>query len=204
VSIDPIIETNTHLDVSTIGQALYIPDYPARQDRIEPIHDKSIYSEPPLPILNTAIRLDFIKSYFDNIHPSMPFLHRSTLVQPHPSSLLLNAIYAVASKFIPQQQKSSDPPGWPFYKAALNLIDAYADVPRLSTVQAFLLLVKYHEHIYRSGFFWRTKFFLQLAVKMSDDLGLQKELVGDIFGEHELEIRRRTFWAVYAYETLMR
>jgi hypothetical protein len=136
----------------------------------------------------------------------MPFLHRSTLVQPHPSCLLLNAIYAVASKFIsqPQQQKSSDPPGWSFYKTALSLIDAYADVPRLSTVQAFLLLVKYHEHIYRSGFFWRTKFFLQLAVKMSDDLGLSKELTQPYSDYHELETRRRTFWAIYAYEILMR
>jgi hypothetical protein len=152
-----------------------------------------------------TLRIDLIQSYFDNIHPSIPFIHRSTLAQPQPPTLLLNAIYAVSSRFITTTHQN-DPPGWSYYKIALSLIDAYADVPRLSTVQALLLLAKYHEHIQRPGFFWRTKFFIQLAVKMSSDLGLWKEPPSSVQPtfSFEYEMRARTFWALYTYEVLMR
>ncbi|KAI9473638.1 MAG: fungal-specific transcription factor domain-containing protein [Benjaminiella poitrasii] len=206
---DPTVETNTHLDVTSIGHSLYIPDYPARIDRVEPVYNTILDSEPLQPIVTTsptAIRFDLIQAYFDYLHPSMPFIHKMSLTQPQPSILLLNAIYAVASKFIPQPQVTNNPPGWSFYKTALGLIDLYSDMPRLSTVQAFLLLIKYHEMIHRPGFFWRTKMFLQLAVNMSNDLGLPREVPHGSHaasGEYELEFRRRTFWALYSYEVLM-
>lgn len=212
--MDSFDDKNTHLDVSSIGRALYILDNPLRIDRIEPVYSYHLNSEPPQPsniTVSPTIRSDLIQSYFDYIHPSIPFIHKSSLTQSRPPVLLLYAIYAVASKFVPNQQqhesqKLNDPPGWYFYKMALDLIDIYADTPRLSTVQALLLLAKYHEFIYRPGFFSRTKFFVQLAVRMSNDLGLSKELPNDILPDssnYQREIRRRTFWAVYAYEVLM-
>lgn len=225
MSIDPsTIETNTHLDVTAIGHALYIPDLPARKDRIEPLHDIDMNFEPPQPnIMSNAssvtLRFDLIQCYFEYIHPSMPFIFKSKFTESQPSTLLLNAIYAVSSRFTSptqpslsplhpqhqQQPKSIDPPGWTYYKMALSLIDVYIDVPRLSTIQAILLLVKYHEHIHRPGFFWRTKFLLQLAVNMSNDLGLSSKLPQETTScSYELEYRKRTFWAVYTYEVLMR
>lgn len=119
-------------------------------------------------------------------------------------------MYAVASRFIPNNTNTTttnnDPPGWSYYKTAFGLIDTYSDVPRLTTVQALLLLAKYHEHIQRPGFFWRTKFFIQLAVNMSLSLGLSKEpnLHTEPSWKHEFETRRRTFWALYTYDVLMR
>lgn len=239
IRIDPsTIETNTHLDVTAIGHALYIPDLPARKDRIEPLHDIDVNFEPPQPnIMSNAssvtLRFDLIQCYFDYIHPSMPFIFKSTFTESQPSTLLLNAMYAVSSRFVSptqpssssatttttttttissplhpqhqQQPKSIDPPGWTYYKMALSLIDVYIDVPRLSTIQAILLLVKYHEHIHRPGFFWRTKFLLQLAVNMSNDLGLSSKFPQETTScNYELEYRKRTFWAVYTYEVLMR
>lgn len=210
---DPIIENNTYLDVTSIGNALYIPDYPARVDRIEQQHIQNLNTEPqPPPQLSlstnttTIIRPDLIQSYFDNLHSSMPFIDKSNLTQQTTSALLLNAIYAVSSRFMTTHSNNSDPPGWTYYKSALSLIDTYSDIPRLSTVQALLLLTKYHEFIHRPGFFWRTKFFIQLAGQMSSDLGLWKE---PSFGtqptlDHEFEVRRRTFWALYTYQVLMR
>lgn len=127
------------------------------------------------------------------------------LNQPQLSTLLLNAVYAVSSRFITSTHQN-DPPGWSYYKKALSLIDTYADVPRLSTIQALILLTKYHEHIQRPGFFWRTKFFIQLAVTMSGDLGLWKEPSSNTQPacNFEYETRARTFWALYTYEVLMR
>ncbi|KAG1077766.1 hypothetical protein G6F42_024632 [Rhizopus arrhizus] len=97
-----------------------------------------------------------------------------------------------------------DPPGWTYYKTAISLLDAYMDIPRLSTIQALLLLAKYHEHIHRPGFFWRTRFFVQLAVDMSNDLGLCSKTANETrHCSHDTEFKRRTFWAVYTYQVLM-
>lgn len=205
---DPIIESNTYLDVTSIGNALYIPDYPARLDRIEHQHIQNLNTGPlqqPNHSLQTTLRTDLIQSYFDNMHASIPFINKSILTQQNTSALLLNVIYAVSSKFM-TKSNNTDPPGWSYYKLALTLIDAYSDIPRLSTIQALLLLAKYHELIYRPGFFWRTKFFIQLAGQMSSDLGLCEEPSSSAHPtfDHEFETRRRTFWALYTYQVLMR
>ncbi|KAG2230481.1 hypothetical protein INT48_002999 [Thamnidium elegans] len=177
------------------------------KDRIEHQRIQNLNTEPqqqPNHTLQTNLHTDLIQSYFDNIHASIPFISKSILAQQNTSALLLNAIYAVSSKFI-TKSNNTDPPGWSYYKLALTLIDAYSDIPRLSTIQALLLLAKYHELIYRPGFFWRTKFFIQLAGQMSSDLGLCKEPSSSTQPtfDHEFELRRRTFWALYTYQVLM-
>jgi len=123
-SIDPsTIETNTHLNVTAIGRALYIPDLPARKDRIEPLHNTDVDYEPPQSrIMDNAtsvtLRFDLIQCYFDRVHPAMPFIAKSTFTESKPSPILLNAIYAVSCKFVPSLSlsstapKSMDPPGF--------------------------------------------------------------------------------------------
>ncbi|EIE87492.1 hypothetical protein RO3G_12203 [Rhizopus delemar RA 99-880] len=209
VNLDSTITTAIGgLNITSIGYASYVPELPFRLDRIEPCQsrDNNLNAEPPQPHLNikpeVSMRFDLIQCYFDHVHPSIPFIDRSSMAAPQPPSLLLSAIYAVASRFHPQeQQQTGDPPGWSYYKMALSIIDIYLDTPRLSTVQALLLLVKYHEHIQRSGFFWRTKSLLQIAVQMASDLGLSRQSLNS-YG-YESEYRNRVFWAVYVYETLM-
>ncbi|KAI8880840.1 hypothetical protein K501DRAFT_254402 [Backusella circina FSU 941] len=216
--------SNSRLDVTLVGQALYIPDYPARLDRVEPIYSTILNSNPPQPLdLPTiSIRFDLIQSYFENIHPFIPFLHRDTfeytLHTSKPPALLLNAMYAVASYWIQNNgsngssssnttTNNADPPGWSFYKTATSLIDKCADAPRLSTVHALILLMKYHEFLHRPGFFWRTKIMLQLAIQISKDLGLSREIPKNLQATDSNsingELQRRTFWAVYAFEILM-
>jgi hypothetical protein len=185
-------------------------------DRIEPLYqnNSNLSAEPPEPHLKikppVPMRFDLIKLYFDHIHHSMPFVSKLSITSPQPPSLLLNAVYAVASKFDDQQQQQQqqqqvgNPPGWPYYKMALSLIDIYMDTPRLSTIQALLLLIKYHEHVQRPGFFWRTKSLMQLVIQMTNDLGLSRKDDGNYTSHHDSEYRNRTFWAVYTYETLMR
>ncbi|CEG71745.1 hypothetical protein RMATCC62417_07428 [Rhizopus microsporus] len=207
-----------YFNISSIGRGLYVPEYPTRMDRIEPLYqnNSNLSAEPPEPHLKikppVPMRFDLIKLYFDHIHHSMPFVSKLSITSPQPPSLLLNAVYAVASKFDDQQQQQQqqqqqhqvgNPPGWPYYKMALSLIDIYMDTPRLSTIQALLLLIKYHEHVQRPGFFWRTKSLMQLAIQMTNDLGLSRKNDGSYTSHHDSEYRNRTFWAVYTYETLM-
>lgn len=216
--------------VGDTGQGLYIYDCMTRIDRIPSIYEDYFYGTPQAPVLlgdvtepaqpklhpqtlaATTIQMDLIQLYFMHVHPYLPILHRASFhaqLQKAPCILLLNAMYAVASRWHPSAREavSNDghPPGWRYYQAAFSLIDIYTDTPRLSTVQALLLMVKYQEHVRRPGFFWRTRYYFQNIVHMCRDLGLCKALgPGFQLDMATAEQRRRTFWAVYAYDIMMR
>ncbi|KAI9265916.1 fungal-specific transcription factor domain-containing protein [Sporodiniella umbellata] len=199
-----------YLNITPTGYAPYVPELPSRLDRIEPCYqnENNLNIEPLQPRLNikpqVPMRFDLIKCYFCYIHPSIPFVDKALVTTPQPPSLLLNAIYAAASRFhLCDEPQTNDPPGWSYYKMAFSLIEIYMDTPRLSTVQALLLLIKYHEYVQRPGFFWRTKFLLQLATQMAGDLGISRKPADNSISAHDLEYRNRTFWALYMYETLM-
>ncbi|CAO3681748.1 unnamed protein product [Rhizopus stolonifer] len=209
VKLDSVPATaEGYLNITSIGYAPYVPELPSRLDRIEPCyHNDNLNVEPLQPRLNirpqVPMRFDLIECYFNHIHPSIPFLDKSSVTAPQPPSLLLNTIYATASKFHNHEQQTNDPPGWSYYKMAFSLIEIYMDTPRLSTVQALLLLIKYHEYVQRPGFFWRTKFLLQLATQMAGDLGISRDPVDTSISVCDLEYRNRTFWVVCMYETLI-
>lgn len=221
------------LAVGEMGQGLYALDLPTRADYIFSASSPSSSSfssssssasslsdthfvsyadltEPPQPKLHphvinaTAIHADLIHLYFNKIHPHLPILHKHTFyrqLESGPRILLLNAIYAVASQWTQSSRESPHPPGWAYYQTAFSLIDIYTDVPRLSTIQALLLLVKYQEYVRRPGYFWRTRIYLQLCIRMCKDLGLERAFPMDAI---LAEQRKRTFWAVYAHDVLMR
>ncbi|KAG2224228.1 hypothetical protein INT45_000257, partial [Circinella minor] len=164
----------------------------------------------PQTLANTNIQNELIDLYFTHVHPYLPILHKATFykqLQTSPCVLLLNAIYAVAARWHqPTRESSNDghPIGWRYYQAAFSLIDIYTDTPRLSTIQALLLLVKYQEHVRRSGFFWRTRQYFQIIVRMARDLGISRTVPSNFYVDPIMaEQRKRTFWAVYAYDVLM-
>ncbi|KAI9017995.1 fungal-specific transcription factor domain-containing protein [Phycomyces nitens] len=161
------------------------------------------------------IPLTLIEAYFDHVHTYAPMIHK-----PHfykklvsktdcPSKLLLYAMCAVASRWAPASQASQQsqqspgaPPGFFFYQRAFALIDEHSDVPRVSTVQALILLTKYQEHYRRAGFFCRPGLFLSVASKMANDLGLSRV---DTSGQHDpqtIETKKRTFWVIFVYDLM--
>ncbi|KAI7863268.1 fungal-specific transcription factor domain-containing protein [Spinellus fusiger] len=156
------------------------------------------------------IPLALVEVYFDHVHTYAPMIHKpyfyKKLVSKTdcPSKLLLYAMCAVASRWAPaqtHQQSPGAPPGFFFYQRAFALIDEHSDAPRVSTVQALVLLTKYQEHYRRAGFFCRPGLFLSMATKMANDLGLSKvdSLQGD---PHEVETKKRTFWVAFMYDLM--
>lgn len=147
--------------------------------------------------------------YFDHVHKYVPMIHKPTfLKQMHnptnpPSRFLLYTMCAVATRWAPEPLLSSFnktiPPGYTYYQRALEIMDDFIDVPRISTVQALLLIVKYQECYQRSGYFHRSHFYLSMAVRMCQDLGLS-QLDCDA---HDAETKRRTFWITFMYDLLM-
>ncbi|KAI8981688.1 fungal-specific transcription factor domain-containing protein, partial [Mycotypha africana] len=135
-------------------------------------------------------------------------------LQP-PSKFLVYAMCAVAAKWAPNHllaEENSDlvvrmrkltetlPPGYSFYQKAIDLLDEFMDIPRTSTIQGILLLVKYQECFQRTGYFHRSHFYLGIAVQMCHDLGLT--LVATSLN-CDAEIKRRTFWVAFMMDLLM-
>ncbi|GAN08528.1 binuclear zinc transcription factor [Mucor ambiguus] len=146
--------------------------------------------------------------YFEHVHKYVPMIHKpSFLKQMHstansPSRLLVYAMCAVAARWSPDTIANADttiPPGYAFYQKALDLLDEFIDSPRIGTVQALVLLVKYQEYYQRPGYFHRSYTYLHMASQMCNDLGLG-QLEGD---SYDIEAKRRTFWATFMYDLLM-
>jgi Fungal specific transcription factor domain len=96
--------------------------------------------------------------YFEHFYPFLPLLHKDKFLAtingtkgtPPVSPILLNAIYAVASRVSNDPRVRSDPSlagtaGDIFFERARILLEAEYDVSKISTIQA-LLLMSSHQH----------------------------------------------------------
>lgn len=151
------------------------------------------------------IHEDLLNIYFQYIDPLLPILHKPSffleLQNEQINPVLLNAMYCVSSRWdmkIPSRQ--DEPRGWNYYLRAVDLLDQQYE-PKLSVVQALLLLLKYNEHVRRPGFVWRTRYYFQMIVRITKDLDLQQQQVMGVTIMSEK--CTRTFWAVYCYDVMM-
>lgn len=90
--------------------------------------------------------------YFTHFYSFLPILHKKSFLEalhddnkPSPPPLLLNAIYAVASRISPDERVRSDPSkpetaGDVFFERARMLLDLEWDNFRVYTVQSLLLM----------------------------------------------------------------
>ncbi|CAO3589481.1 unnamed protein product [Absidia cylindrospora] len=157
--------------------------------------------ELPPPDLSTAL----IQLYFRNFYPSLPMFYKkqlsSSLDDPSEliSPLLLNAIYAVASRISDDPQVRSDPKlqetaGDIFFERAKLLLDSHYDIPRISTVQALLLLSSHQQGTKKSARAW---LYSGMAFRMALDLGLNRNCDHWQIPPDEKERRKRVFWCCF-------
>ncbi|KAI9720024.1 MAG: hypothetical protein M1812_003150 [Candelaria pacifica] len=113
--------------------------------------------------------------FFANIHPYVPVLNRSYFYQQwHTnresiSPLILEAIFACAGRM------SGDPSeGSKWLALAGKHADCFMDVPRLSTIQAMLLILKARESAPKRGYYYRSWMTVVTLVAMAKDLALDE------------------------------
>ncbi|KAG1533839.1 hypothetical protein G6F51_012413 [Rhizopus arrhizus] len=115
---------------------------------------KSVYLvADPLELPPKDLSEHLIRLYFDHFYPFLPLFFRRQLfssVEREVTPLLLNSIYAVASRISPDVRVRSDPAlpetaGDVFFERAKKLLDESYDQPSISTVQSLLLLAS-HQH----------------------------------------------------------
>ncbi|BCS21388.1 uncharacterized protein APUU_21820S [Aspergillus puulaauensis] len=187
------------LKIDETGIAPYIRQQ--RMDRSEPEIPTQDETEENLPPLRTGagskIRIppelmplddevmNYFKIYFDDIHPYIPVVHRAHLYYQWQndrrsiSPLLLEALFACAGRL------SDDPAqGAQWLALATRHESSFMDVPRLSTIQALLLLLKARESLPKKGYYYRSWQTVKTIISMAKDL--------DIHEHYNIHLEERT------------
>ncbi|KAI8097934.1 fungal-specific transcription factor domain-containing protein [Gilbertella persicaria] len=178
-----------------------------------PRHQKTSRSKTidPLELPPKDLSEHLIRLYFKHFYPFLPLFYKrqlySTVDSPITESvtpLLLNAIYAIASRISPDARvrsdpKASDTAGNIFFERAEKLLDESYDTPSISTVQALLLLASHQHGIMKSARAW---LYSGMAFRMAQDLGLHRNCDHWNIPPEECERRKRVFWCCYIVDRL--
>ncbi|KAI9268085.1 fungal-specific transcription factor domain-containing protein [Phascolomyces articulosus] len=176
-----------------------------------PAGGKSNSKLDPLELPPKDLSRHLINLYFEHFYPILPLFYKKRLtsslnspLEPI-SPLLLNAIYAVASRVSPDVRVRTDPAspdtaGDVFFERAKRLLDDYYDVPRISTVQALLLLAT-HQH--GTMKYVRGWLYSGMAFRMALDLGLHRNCDHWNIPPDERERRKRVFWCCFVVDRLI-
>ncbi|KAF7713227.1 Fungal Zn(2)-Cys(6) binuclear cluster domain-containing protein [Penicillium ucsense] len=186
---DNLSEVLGELKIDETGIAPYIRRQ--RKDRTEPDAPVQDEVEERLPPLSTGagatIRIPpelmpddedvmtYFKIYFDDIHPYIPVVPRAHLYYQWQndrnsiSPLLLEALFACAGRL------SDEPSEGAQWLAMANRHESsFMDVPRLSTIQAMLLLLKARESLPKKGYYYRSWQTVKTIVSMAKDLDIHE------------------------------
>ncbi|KAK6336454.1 hypothetical protein TWF696_002007 [Orbilia brochopaga] len=113
--------------------------------------------------------------FFREVHPYIPVVNKNAFYRQWTGSrhsispLLLEAILACAGRISPEPKI-----GLKWLNMASKHLDCFFDVPRISTIQALLLLLKARESAPQRGYFFRSYISIVTMMAMAKDLGLDK------------------------------
>ncbi|KAF2146863.1 uncharacterized protein K452DRAFT_218581 [Aplosporella prunicola CBS 121167] len=128
---------------------------------------------PPEMMPTDQQALDYFEYFFTNIHPYCPVINRQFFFQQWQTSrhsispLILEAVFACSSLMLDDPSQGNK---W------LALVskheESFKDVPRLSTIQAMILILKAREAVPKRGYFYRSWMTVVNCVAMAKDLDL--------------------------------
>ncbi|KAI9322551.1 fungal-specific transcription factor domain-containing protein [Dichotomocladium elegans] len=168
--------------------------------------------EPPLPsrymgsieMPSREAQMELLEQHFGDHYESLPIIPKRFFFDqlrskgPFITPLLLNAIYALASRF---STNPSLPKSDVFYHRAKRLLDDFMDVPRVSTVIALCYMSLYEPtppiHRNKSPY-CRAWIYSGMAFRMCLELGLHNESnISKELQQDNIELRKRVYWSCY-------
>lgn len=117
----------------------------------------------------------YFDMYFMNVHPYVPVLNKTLFYQQwHTnrdaiSPLILEAIFAIAGRLADEPAQ-----GHQWLALASKHADSFMDIPRLSTLQGMLIVLKARESAPKRGYYFRSWMTIVQCVQMGKDLGLDE------------------------------
>ncbi|KAK2818454.1 hypothetical protein FQN49_007885, partial [Arthroderma sp. PD_2] len=141
--------------------------------------------------------MEYFRIYFDDIHPYLPVIPRNYFYEQwrrekwEISPLLLSALFACSARALNDAAKATK------WLALANKFEPeFMEAPRLSTVQALLLIMKAREAMPRPGYYYRSWQTIKTIISMSKDLELhqhyQYHAEGKLCGYDTVECLIRT------------
>lgn len=212
------------LKVDEAGTAPYLRNKASFRREEQPVMDDDEEEElPPLPVgRGTKIRippelmpddetvLHYFDLYFTHVHPYIPVLSKPLFYQQWNqnrasiSPLLLEAIFAIGGRL------AEDPgEGQQWLALASRHADAFMDIPRLSTLQALLMILKAREAAPKRGYYYRSWMTIVQCVQMGKDLGLDEHFDDHQIGRGcecipaECKLRTRLWQAIFVCEVMV-
>ncbi|KAL2184085.1 hypothetical protein L209DRAFT_693527 [Thermothelomyces heterothallicus CBS 203.75] len=136
---------------------------------------------PPELVPDDDTVLHYLDLYFVNAHPYVPvldknhFYHQWHNNRDSISPLLLEAIFAIAGRLADEPAQ-----GQQWLALASRHADSFMDVPRLSTLQTLMILLKAKESAPKKGYYYRSWMSIVQCVQLGKDLGLDEH-----YAEHQ-------------------
>ena len=132
---------------------------------------------PPEMMPSEERALDYFGYFFNYVHPYVPVLNRQAFydqwrtARHSISPLILEGIFACVSCYLedPVEVKR-------WLALASRHEESFKDVPRLSTIQAMIILTKARESIPRRGYYYRSWMAVKYMTTMAFDIGLHDHL----------------------------
>ncbi|GAA5806279.1 hypothetical protein HPULCUR_011810 [Helicostylum pulchrum] len=152
-----------------------------------------------------------LELYFRYFYPLLPILHKKSFMAsinddsiPSPPPILLNAIYAVASRVSSDIRVRSvatkpETAGDVFFERARMLLDLEWDNFRVYTVQSLLLMSSHQNGALKTTRGW---LYSGMAIRMSQNLGLHRNCDSWELTATEKEDRKRAFYCCFVLDRL--
>lgn len=165
---------------------------------------------PPELMPDDETVVHYFDVYFANAHAYVPVLDKTSFYQLWQtdrgsiSPLLLEAIFAVSGRV------ADDPAqGQQWLAMATRHADSFMDVPRLSTLQALLIILKAREQAPKRGYYYRSWMSIVQCVQMGKDLGLDEHYADHKAGRPcecslaECLLKTRIWQSVFVIEVMI-
>jgi hypothetical protein len=213
-----------NLKVDETGTALYLRNKAGTRREEGPAFEEDEEDNlPPLPAavgmksrIPPALMPDedrcmhYFELFFTHIHPYVPVLDRYTFYQQWNgnrasiSPLILEALFALGGRL------AEDPAqGQQWLAMATRHADAFMGTPRLSTLQALLLILKAREASPKRGYYYRSWMTVVQAVQMAKELGLDEHFEDHQVGRPchstpaECQLRTRIWQTIFVCEIMV-
>ncbi|KAG1151176.1 hypothetical protein G6F37_004737 [Rhizopus arrhizus] len=174
-----------------------------KKDQSLPSLDVDPLEMPPKDLSDHLLDL-----YFKNFYVLLPIVHKKSFMQSLDQNqvppLLLNAMYAVASRVSPDPRVLTDTSkletaGDVFFERARILLNLEWDSFKLYTVQSLLLMSSHQNGALRTTRGW---LYSGMAIRMSQNLGLHRNCDSWNITAVEKEERKRVFYCCFVVDRL--
>ncbi|CAG8624058.1 3758_t:CDS:2, partial [Paraglomus brasilianum] len=159
-------------------------------------------------VLSNEYDNELLEKYWIHVHPQVPILNKKLFKDPlnPPTLLLLEAMYAISALF---SENTTNADSLHFERAEA-LLGPFLDAPRISTIQALILLCVFKRHQQYSKKdnipeypTFQEKLYISMAIKMAFELGLSKSRADSILSVAEKELRKRIWWSLFLLDVFI-